>query len=126
MRISDWSSDVCSSDLQTLPNIASKRNMICSVPLCNVSRSRLWAFPLALILCGSWRNVALSDQRQLRSMQRASLPTFPWLTTTDRKSVVEGKSVSVRVDLGGRRIIQKKREEQKEEGKGRSQQEKYK
>src|SRR3546814_17882403 len=23
---------------QTLPNIASKRNMICSVPLCNVSR----------------------------------------------------------------------------------------
>src|SRR3546814_1062917 len=37
MRISEWSSDVCSSDL-TLPNIASKRNMICSVPLCNVSR----------------------------------------------------------------------------------------
>src|SRR3546814_19607049 len=27
---------------------------------------------------------------------------------TDRKSVVEGKSVSVRVDLGGRRIIKKK------------------
>src|SRR3546814_11409203 len=27
----------------------------------------------------------------------------------DRKSVVDGKSVSVRVDLGGRRIIQKKK-----------------
>src|SRR3546814_18088979 len=27
----------------------------------------------------------------------------------DRKSVVSGKSVSVRVDLGGRRIIKKKR-----------------
>src|SRR3546814_13723132 len=27
---------------------------------------------------------------------------------TDRKSVVQGKSVSVRVDLGGRRIIKKK------------------
>src|SRR3546814_13094999 len=27
---------------------------------------------------------------------------------TDRKSVVSGKSVSVRVDLGGRRIIKKK------------------
>src|SRR3546814_4409768 len=26
-------------------------------------RSRLWAFPLALILCGSWRTVALSAQR---------------------------------------------------------------
>src|SRR3546814_6755773 len=36
-------------------------------------RSRLWAFPLALILCGSWRTVALSAQRKLRSMQRASL-----------------------------------------------------
>src|SRR3546814_13789703 len=29
----------------------------------------------------------------------------------DRKSVVEGKSVSVRVDLGGRRIIKKKKGE---------------
>src|SRR3546814_13813753 len=28
---------------------------------------------------------------------------------TDRQSVVEGKSVSVRVDVGGRRIIQKKK-----------------
>src|SRR3546814_19590119 len=30
----------------------------------------------------------------------------PWIP--DRKSVVSGKSVSVRVDLGGRRIIKKK------------------
>src|SRR3546814_11286669 len=29
----------------------------------------------------------------------------------DRKSVVEGKSVSVRVDLGGRRIIKKKKQQ---------------
>src|SRR3546814_20626062 len=29
----------------------------------------------------------------------------------DRKSVVEGKSVSVRVDLGGRRILKKKKHE---------------
>src|SRR3546814_16368249 len=33
--------------------------------------------------------------------------------STDRKSVVSGKSVSVRVDLGGRRIIQKKTTTQK-------------
>src|SRR3546814_17353031 len=31
------------------------------------------------------------------------------LLAADRKSVVEGKSVSVRVDLGGRRIIKKKK-----------------
>src|SRR3546814_19723299 len=31
----------------------------------------------------------------------------------DRKSVVEGKSVSVRVDLGGRRIIKKKKKDKR-------------
>src|SRR3546814_12145975 len=30
-------------------------------------------------------------------------------SVTDRKSVVSGKSVSVRVDLGGRRILKKKK-----------------
>src|SRR3546814_19603172 len=37
---------------------------------------------------------------------------FYLLTTADRKSVVSGKSVSVRVDLGGRRIIKKKNKHQ--------------
>src|SRR3546814_20076738 len=31
------------------------------------------------------------------------------ITDQDRKSVVSGKSVSVRVDLGGRRILKKKK-----------------
>src|SRR3546814_19798167 len=31
-------------------------------------------------------------------------------SVVDRKSVVEGKSVSVRVDLGGRRIMKKKKQ----------------
>src|SRR3546814_14500384 len=34
---------------------------------------------------------------------------------TDRKSVVYGKSVSVRVDLGGRRIIKKKKTKENDE-----------
>src|SRR3546814_20226820 len=34
-------------------------------------------------------------------------------STADRKSVVSGKSVSVRVDLGGRRIIKKKTKNKK-------------
>src|SRR3546814_18337593 len=33
----------------------------------------------------------------------------PSVETRDRESVVEGKSVAVRVDLGGRRIIKKKK-----------------
>src|SRR3546814_18475003 len=36
-------------------------------------------------------------------------------TSRDRKSVVSGKSVSVRVDLGGRRIIKKKKTTKNEE-----------
>src|SRR3546814_11048384 len=46
---------------------------------------------------GSRRRSAADDHRARRA---------------DRKSVVEGKSVSVRVDLGGRRIIKKKKKEQ--------------
>src|SRR3546814_17529232 len=38
-----------------------------------------------------------------------STAPFVGLFGTDRKSVVKGKSVSVRVDLGGRRIIKKKK-----------------
>src|SRR3546814_17944623 len=34
-----------------------------------------------------------------------------WRPPRDRKSVVLGKSVSVRVDLGGRRIIKKKKKQ---------------
>src|SRR3546814_13923142 len=33
----------------------------------------------------------------------------PCVTSQDRKSVVSGKSVSVRVDLGGRRLLKKKK-----------------
>src|SRR3546814_12580057 len=40
-----------------------------------------------------------ADGWQLRALRRRA----------DRKSVVEGKSVSVRVDVGGRRIIKKKK-----------------
>src|SRR3546814_18664964 len=43
----------------------------------------------------------------LAGMQRR-VPDYA-VQFTDRKSVVSGKSVSVRVDLGGRRIIKKKK-----------------
>src|SRR3546814_18106319 len=71
MRISDWSSDVCSSDLGIL-----RRSIIDHQ----------------------------HRQRHFAIGQRPAMNSWP-----DRKSVVSGKSVSVRVDLGGRRIIKKKR-----------------
>src|SRR3546814_1749980 len=75
MRISDWSSDVCSSDLEP----------------------KLLETQLSAIL----RAGAHGPVRIL----------LPMISSVgqDRKSVVEGKSVSVRVDLGGRRIIKKKK-----------------
>src|SRR3546814_11329733 len=44
--------------------------------------------------------------RQYCEQRAAAGDKVAWVR--DRKSVVEGKSVSVRVDLGGRRIIKKK------------------
>src|SRR3546814_12108737 len=44
------------------------------------------------------------------ALRRSLGPTL--LEVGDRKSVVTGKSVSVRVDIGGRRIIQKKKQKQ--------------
>src|SRR3546814_13839852 len=44
------------------------------------------------------------EQPDVRRPRRVELQA-----RSDRKSVVEGKSVSVRVDLGGRRIIKKKK-----------------
>src|SRR3546814_17583594 len=81
LRISDWSSDVCSSDLADS-----------AVPL------RHAPCPAAAIH-SSFRAGAAS-------MPMSGRPALISATETqDRKSVVEGKSVSVRVDLGGRRIV---------------------
>src|SRR3546814_7284025 len=82
MRISDWSSDVCSSDLrrQRRPYPAAAR------------RRRL-------------RHPVRGDGDVHPRLGGAARPR---LLAPDRKSVVWGKSVSVRVDLGGRRIIKKK------------------
>src|SRR3546814_9842893 len=72
MRISDWSSDVCSSDLPV--RLAARRRVGPGAVRPEASADRLVVVPVEV----------------------------------DRKSVVEGTSVSVRVDLGGRRIITKK------------------
>src|SRR3546814_18658743 len=95
MRISDWRSDVCSSDLP----VSSSQTRNSSPPI---------------------RDARSTTRRALRTATatpfRTSSPAW-WPCTSltflklsrDRKSVVQGKSVSVRVDLGGRRIIKKKK-----------------
>src|SRR3546814_20269056 len=81
MRISDWSSDVCSSDLRKIGRHRVERGALVG----NVIR-------------------ALGQPGERAGRDRERRPA-----DIDRKSVVSGKSVSVRVDLGGRRIIQKKK-----------------
>src|SRR3546814_18469251 len=55
------------------------------------------------------RNAATGGTAPRRPATRARrVPSTPSPTERDRKSVVQGKRVSVRVDLGGRRNIKKK------------------
>src|SRR3546814_19486639 len=85
MRISDWSSDVCSSDLGGRGRCGGVRAGARRAPLRPPPR---------------WRDARCADHVADRREP---------VVGTDRKSVVSGKCVSVRVDLGGRRIIKKKK-----------------
>src|SRR3546814_20087798 len=92
MRISDWSSDVCSSDLVVPP---------ATIPPDGHDED-----------LGSRR--ARSDRPRWSAAggaRRTAGRTADGggAVHVDRKSVVEGTSVSVRVDLGGRRNITKKK-----------------
>src|SRR3546814_15352661 len=106
MRISDWSSDVCSSDLRPLAEQiiqADKTSLL-------VGQQE---FRHQFAYLGRRRaGVALYeavDQRIDRFGQMRAKP--PKLVRQglqpDRTSVVQGKRGSVRVDLGGRRTITK-------------------
>src|SRR3546814_18846431 len=92
MRISDWSSDVCSSDLpRAIVGHDDVDTARVAVGVEQHARARLAR--------RSGEAHRIVEQPRDESRQPRCV---------DRKSVVEGKSVSVRVDLGGRRIIKKK------------------
>src|SRR3546814_12602669 len=110
MRISDWSSDVCSSDLKRRPL---QVVLLGSAPLL-IERG------LTESLAGRFETLHLPHWSfaEMRAAFGYSLEDYlyfggiggpaRWLAR-DRKSVLEGKSVSVRVDLGGPRNIKKKK-----------------
>src|SRR3546814_15757537 len=102
MRISDWSSDVCSSDL-TMVNAVTNLDSAPDVMLFGDSMTQQGVDPEVL-----GKELAKEAGSEVVAFNGAS-SRARW---GDRKSVVEGQSVSVRVDLGGRRIIKNKRERQ--------------
>src|SRR3546814_1323841 len=101
LRISDWSSDVCSSDLPPADGGTEAR----------VRREGRSAGPG--LLGPPWLGFRRDGGKRLRQEHGAEghdrSAAAGRRKRPDRKSVVKGKSVSVRVDLGGRRIITKKR-----------------
>src|SRR3546814_20529049 len=114
MRISDWSSDVCSSDLDARvpfdhdPDgaLAKKR----AQPAC---RKLACVKVHDLLCCGLLKRHLLFRPRMVvpNSQSTRSRGRKAWHWGEDRKSVVSGKSVSVRVELGGGGIIKKKKQE---------------
>src|SRR3546814_16847451 len=90
MRISDWSSDVCSSDLRVSLSLADPA---------------LVEDDQADSDAGTMLRIGAAENRDLD----ARAGNFGDGDIADRKSVGSGKSGSVRVDLGGRRIITKKK-----------------
>src|SRR3546814_10997247 len=111
MRISDWSSDVCSSDLLTW-NIGATQVIPISFGQLSVHADYAYISRRA-----AYQNTAadqatqnVKDQYELAN--RVGIIPAYGLLNADRTSVVSGKSVSVRVDLGGRRLITKKQVKQ--------------
>src|SRR3546814_15001141 len=108
MRISDWSSDVCSSDLRVMAVAADgdrfgtgESVITASLPLqVRPSPPRFANFGVAFELPVVVHNG--SDEPTTAAVV---------LEAGERKSVRLGKSVSVRVDIGGRRIIHKTNKE---------------
>src|SRR3546814_18200332 len=106
MRISDWSSDVCSSDLFVLLHLGAGGDAEAPARALVQELGLQGHYLFAGFQAGIEDLYRLMDVFVLSSRHEA-LGTS---VLEDRKSVVSGKSVSVRVDLGGRRIIKKKKQ----------------
>src|SRR3546814_18261717 len=111
MRISDWSSDVCSSDLWRRPAPSP-----CGRPADMTRRLSLFGATgsvgrstLDLVRRDGerWCVTVLTANSDVAELAKLAPEFRPEI---DRKSAVSGKSVSVRVALGGSVIIKKKRE----------------
>src|SRR3546814_12172152 len=107
MRISDWSSDVCSSDLTT-PQGALCQSRICGAgPSVSTSTSSVDPPPMSKMSAGpspgSSRMWQPSTARRASSSAVIMSSAVP-VSRYDRKNGTEGNRVFVRGSLGGHRI----------------------
>src|SRR3546814_20575696 len=116
MRISDWSSDVCSSDLLLLlrdrvDDLAGPVDLLLVTvgPQCDAAQLGALGGQEDHAEIGARAGRELLRQLAGRALLEVR-DLDGGIEGGDRKSVVEGKRVSVRVDLGGRRIIKKQKE----------------
>src|SRR3546814_12303440 len=108
MRISDWSSDECSSYLFRSLNLCHRERLATQ----SQDAFRQWVPESPLTTCiardGNFDQSADNVYALVQTAAARVDEIKNYDVGADRKSVVSGKSVSVRVDLGGRRIINKK------------------
>src|SRR3546814_16027086 len=107
MRISDWSSDVCSSDLSDVAFSADADTT--AAPIFDVTTTvNQKQFSQELQVNGSLGPLSLTAGTYYSDEDIDYTLTADILPGIVRNSVGEGQSVSVRVDRGGRRILNKK------------------
>src|SRR3546814_19845200 len=94
MRISDCSSDVCSSDLFALDLLAQEQALAALTPA-----------PDAVFADRAIENLVKVALKVNGATRKLEIDSRVVLLSSEERRV--GKSVSVRVDLGGRRIIKK-------------------
>src|SRR3546814_14720190 len=119
MRISDWSSDVCSSDLTRTLSIDDGAIIAHNIPINKgwnmqmtlaaefYAGTRSKAPVLAIVRIGNGNReqvetIHVINKREARPIAKAMGAT-PWTFCTARQRAVQGKSVTVRVGPRGRR-----------------------
>src|SRR3546814_17409342 len=107
MRISDWSSDVCSSDLALL-SFGVEAHCLPKKHGGYEKAYKRRRFKLAAVP-GPVMAAFHPSPWLIRNTDPLAKAGATLSAVRDRKSVASGKSVSVRVDHGGRRIIKKKK-----------------
>src|SRR3546814_16003524 len=108
MRISDWSSDVCSSDLQPPRSAPRRRDPWRPHRVGDGRRRRESGVQGPSRRAGDGSAASATDPAG-KEGEACGLHRTGSRRGRARKSVVKGKSGSVRLTLGGRRNIQKKK-----------------